>query len=152
MEPLPVVSRLRQYLSRHGYHSRRRLYVQRHGCHKSLVEWQAWKLGTSVVWGRTSNMEPSTPITDKKTKARDPRLCETFFFWFCSITYCIELERVNKVAKKKGDGAVKGELCYAKEMLLWLPLQIMVRSAHWTMTINIVSSVTVLSGDNSAVI
>lgn len=53
-----------------------------------------------------------------KTKAKYLQLCESLSFWFCSITYCIEQERANKVAKKRRDGAVEGKLCYAKEMLL----------------------------------
>lgn len=126
----------------------------------SLEEWQAWKLGASIVWGSISNIEPSTPTTQgtregcyhpslwqgKKQKQAIGGLCEPLTN-FTQLKYFIELEWVNKVAKMSSDVLVKRLLCYAKEMLL----SIMVQSAWWTMTINIVSSTTVLSVDNSAV-
>lgn len=143
VEPLPVVSRLRQYFSRHGYHSRRRLYVQRQGCHKSFVEWQAWKLGTSVVCGRTSKMEPSTPITQGKTgeghycqgacgiknKSMPLHTCTNHSLSnFPQLNTILNWRVRTKWLKKGSDGAVKWGLCYAKEMLLWLPLQITAQS------------------------
>lgn len=78
-----------------------------------------------------------------KTKA-----CYHTVVWI--ILFMIEVEGVNKVAKTREDAAVKGELCYAKEMLWRFPHAD--NSVQWTMTINIVSSITVLSVYNSAVI
>lgn len=40
------------------------------------------------------------------------------------------MKGANKVAQRRGDGAVKGELCYAKETLLRFPSLIMVQSAY----------------------